>query len=458
MERFDAIVVGAGPAGTTAALVLARSGVRVALLERGAYPGAKNLMGGVLYTEVLASLVPDFRERGAPVERYVARRGLSILSAGAETALSFQTDAWDAPPHNHGYTVLRARFDRWYAGLAEQAGAELVCGVVVDRVLTDADGRACGVAVRMPEDGDPAGGELRAPVVILADGANSVLAEAAGLRPKPRPGHVALGIKETLALPRETIEDRFGLTGDQGAAWTYVGEATGGRRGAGFLYTNRDTVSVGLVVYAADLAGCQGGPAELLDHFKEHPAVAPRLRGAEPLEYGAHLVPEGGYDRVPPLVRDGLLLAGDAAGLVDASPRPQGANFAMASGELAARAVLEAREAGEFSAAALSRYRDLLADSFVFKQLEHHRDWPGFVERNPHVFASWPAALTALLEAALRQDGPEPERREADLWDLFQRRVGVLPFATTAVQLRNALRILGYGKTDRLVEYLARNW
>ncbi len=458
MTGFDAIVVGAGPAGVSAAITLARQGLSTALLERGPYPGAKNLMGGVLYTDVLAEILPDFRERGAPLERHVARRGLSVLSEGGEIALSFRPTAWDRPPHNHSHTVLRARFDRWYAAEAEAEGVELVCGVVVERTLKDGEGRVVGVRTRVAEGEPASAGDLRAPVVIVADGANSLLAEAEGLRPRPSPRHMALGIKETLALPRPALEERFGLEGDQGVAWEYVGEATAGLRGAGFLYTNRETLSVGVVVYASDLAEQGITPVEILDRFKSHPAVAPLVRDAELLEYGAHLIPELGYDRLPILYRDGLLLAGDAAGLVSTSPSHEGSNYAMASGVMAARAAVAAHRAGDFSAATLAGYRRLLEDSFVLRDMEHYRGWPGFVEHNPHVFARWPGAVTEMLEAWLRVGGGPRAEREGEIWDLFQRRIGVLPFATTALHARNALRVLGYGKTDRVMAYLARNW
>lgn len=457
MSEFDAIVVGAGPAGTSAALTLTRGGLRVALLERGPYPGSKSLMGGVLYTNVLAQLVPDFCARGAPLERHVAKKGLSILSAEAETAFSHRTGTWDAPPHNHSHTVLRARFDRWYAAQAEAEGVEVISGVVVDRTLKERGGAVVGVQVRMPEGDGAEQGELRAPLVIVADGANSLLAESEGLT-NPSGGAMALGVKEVLGLPASTIDDRFGLQGDQGAAWEYVGAATGGLRGAGFVYTNRESLSVGVVVYVSDLAARQANPVELLDRFKAHPAVAPLVRGGELLEYGAHLIPETGYDRLPPLVKDGLLLAGDAAGLVSTSPSHEGSNFAMASGRLAAETALEAHRAGDFTAAALSTYRRKLEESFVLKDMEHTRDWPGFLAKNPHVLGAWPEALSEMVAAMLRVDGKPRAEREGELWELFQRRIGVMPFAMTAMQLRNALRVLGYGKSDKLMEYIARNW
>jgi electron transfer flavoprotein-quinone oxidoreductase len=458
MSEFDAIVVGAGPAGVSAAITLVRGGLRTVVLERGAYPGAKSLMGGVLYTEVLAEIVPDFRERGAPLERHVAKKGISILSREAETAFSFRTAAWDRHPNNHSHTVLRSRFDRWYAAQAEAEGVEVVSGVVVDRILKDGDGRVTGVEVRAPEREDPAASRLTAPVVIAADGVNSLLAEAEGLRPPLSSRRAVLGVKETLGLPAATIEERFGLEPAQGAAWEYVGEATGGLRGSGFLYTNRESLSLGVGVFAADLA--EGGlrPVDLLDRFKSHPAVAPLVQGGELLEYGAHLIPETGYDRLPILFKGGFLIAGDAAGLISTSPRHQGSNYAMASGVIAAQAALGAHADRDFSAASLSRYRKLLEESFVLKDMEHYRDWPDFMEKNPHVFSAWPGALSAMAEAALRVGGGPKSEREGELWELFQRRVGAVPFALTLFQLRNALRILGYGKTDRIMEYLARNW
>lgn len=458
MSDFDAIVVGAGPAGVSAALAMARRNLKVALLERGPYPGAKNLMGGVLYTDVLAEILPDFLERGAPLERHVSEKRWSLLSAEAASTVSFRTAAWDRAPYNHSHTVLRARFDRWFAAQAEAEGVELICGVVVDELLKDEKQRVTGVRTRVAEGGAAAEGDLKAPVVLLAEGANSLLAEREGLKPPMAGADAALSVKEVINFDEEKIADRFNLEDGQGVAWEFLGEATSGLPGAGFVYTNRDTLSVGVVVFLEELTRSGKTPAEVLDAFKAHPAVRPLLRGGELLEYGAHLIPETGFNRLPLLCKDGLLVVGDAAGLVSTSPRHEGSNYAMASGRMAGEAAAEAHACGDFTISGLAGYRRRLEESFIIKNMEKYRDWPAFLHMHPHLFASWPAAFSEMAQAMLEVGGDPNADTEARLLDLFQRRVGLMPFGMTLFNLRNALRILGYGKSDKWMEYVARNW
>ncbi len=165
MQQFDAIVVGAGPAGSSAALAMARAGLEVALIERGEYPGAKNVSGAALYApDLLSDLLPDYWEE-APVERYMTRRVVTFLGKEAATSLDFRTNRFSKPPYN-GFTILRPKFDRWLAGKAEEAGTFLITSTVVDDLLYKGK-QVVGVRCRREE------GDLYAPIVIAADGANT---------------------------------------------------------------------------------------------------------------------------------------------------------------------------------------------------------------------------------------------------------------------------------------------
>src|SRR5258707_4470744 len=258
MQHFDAIVAGAGPAGSSAALAMARAGLRVALIERGEYPGAKNVSGAALYApNLLADLLPEYGEE-APVERYLTRRVVTLLGQEAAVSLDFRTNHFSKPPYN-GFTVLRPKFDRWLANKAEEAGALLISSTVVDDLLYKNE-RVVGVRCRR-QDGD-----LYAPIVIAADGANSFLAKKAGLQHEFRGDEMTLGVKEVVRLDAHTIEERFNLNGDEGMTNEYVGYATGEVKGGGFLYTNRDPPSLGVLLQIASLAPKKSRAYELPDH------------------------------------------------------------------------------------------------------------------------------------------------------------------------------------------------
>ena len=170
---FDAVVVGAGPAGSSAALALARAGRSVVLVERGPFPGAKNVYGGVVYGRVLDDIVPNWWEE-VPVERWVVRRSTMMMTGTQSLSVDFRTDAWGSAPYN-GMTTLRSHFDAWLAGKATGAGARLVTSTVATGLVRDGSGRVVGVRT------DREGAELHAPVVVACDGVNSFLAKEAGL-------------------------------------------------------------------------------------------------------------------------------------------------------------------------------------------------------------------------------------------------------------------------------------
>jgi electron transfer flavoprotein-quinone oxidoreductase len=392
---FDAIVVGAGPAGSTAAWRLAREGRRVALLERGAYPGAKNLFGGMIYSLELARHFPHFVD-AAPIERPVTRHSTHLLGVGRNVSIDFACEAFGAAPYN-GFTAYRSRFDRWLAGEAERAGALLVPSTVVDALLIE-NGRVVGVRARREA------GELRAPVVICADGILSLLGQQAGLVRGQPPAHYSLGVRETLALPAGTIEDRFQIDPDGGCAALFLGQWPRGLRGGGFVYTNRDTLSVGFVAQLPSLERAGVNIVEALDAFKEQPAVRRLIAGGERLEYGAHVVPEGGWHMRPRLVRDGLLLAGDAGAMVlAAGVIYEGVHYAMHSGLLAAETALEALRRGDAGVRVLRGYERRLAASYVMRNLRTFRHVPGLLG-NPRMFTHYPDALCRVAEDFFRAD------------------------------------------------------
>jgi len=414
-ESFDAVVVGAGPAGSAAALVLARAGRRVALVERGPFPGSKNMYGGVVYGRLLDGLLPGWWDE-APVQRWVTRRVTMVLTPTQALSVDYRSAAWGRPPYN-GATALRPEFDSWLAGQAEQAGARLLTSTTVTGLL-QRGGRVAGVITDRPQ------GDLEAPVVIACDGVNSFLAKEAGLYPPADPANFTLGAKEVLALPRSEIESRFGLSGREGADIEILG-ATPGIPGGGFVYTNLDSVAVGVVVRLPELARSKRRPEDLIAALRAHPAIAPLVAGGELREYSAHLIPEGGYDTVPELVADGFLVAGDAACLcLAAGIWLEGVNFAIGSGAAAAQAALDALAAGDISAAGLAGYRRRLESSFV---LADHRK----LRRVPHLLMServqsrYPALACGLMEAMLTVENPAPKPGALRIARREARRAGV---------------------------------
>ncbi|MHC0038642.1 FAD-dependent oxidoreductase [Pseudoneobacillus sp. C159] len=405
-EKFDVIVVGAGPAGTACALTCARSGLKVLLIERGEYPGSKNVMGGVLYRKQMEELVPEFWKE-APLERPVIEQRFWMMDKESVVSFGYKGLEWGEENNYNNFTVLRAQFDQWFASKAVQAGALLINETVVLECIVE-NGKVVGVRTDRPN------GEVYADVVVLADGVNSLLGKQLGFHKEFRPDEVALTVMEVINLPKEKINDRFNLSDNQGCTIEIFGDSTKGNLGTAFLYTNKDSLNIGVGTTLSSMINAKLKPYELLDYLKNHPMVKPLLEGGESAEYLAHLIPEGGYRSVPKVAGNGVVVIGDAAQLVNAIHR-EGSNMAMSSGKMAAEAIIEAKHRNDFSESTLNIYREKLYDSFIMKDLEKYKDAAHTFEKYPQYFKEYVPFMNKAMSKFFTVDGTPKRDKQKEI-------------------------------------------
>ena len=403
-ERFDAIVVGAGMAGNAAALRLAELGLKVLQLERGEYSGSKNVQGAILYADMLEKIVPDFREE-APLERHLVEQRFWMMDDKSHTGLHYRSDDFNEERPNR-YTIIRAQFDQWFSSKVKAAGAVVLCETTVKELLKDERGRVIGVRT------DRRDGDVLADVVVLAEGVNGLVGTRAGLRTIPKPENVALAVKEMHFLPEDVIQARFNVKANEGVVIEAAGTISRGMTGMGFIYTNKESISLGIGCLVSDFQKCGVTPYGLLEMFKRHPSVAPLIKGSEVKEYAAHLIPEGGYKAIPQLYGDGWVVVGDAAQLNNAIHR-EGSNLAMTSGRIAAEAIAQIKARGEpMTAANLSLYKKLIDQSFVMKDLKKYKDMPQLLHiQSQNFFLTYPQLVSKAMQNFVRVDGmPKVEK------------------------------------------------
>lgn len=412
-EKFDAIVVGAGPSGNTAAYTMAKAGLKVLQIERGEYPGSKNVQGAILYADALERVIPDFRD-DAPLERHVIEQRVWVLDDTSFVGTHYRSDDYNKPPYNR-YTIIRAQFDKWFSSKVREAGALLICETTVEELLMD--GERC-IGVRC----DRQGGEVYADVVILADGVNSTLARKAGFHGELQAGNVALAVKEILFLPEEVIQQRFNVKDEEGVVIEMMGTVTDGMVGTGFLYTNKESLTIGVGCMLGDFKKNPNRttPYALLERLKRHPSIAPLIEGGEMKEYCAHLIPEGGFHAVPKVYGEGWMIVGDSGGFVNAVHR-EGSNLAMTTGRLAAETVIAAKAAGApLSARTLAAYKKALDESFVMKDLHKYRDMPQVLHESPHFFTTYPELVSRAAKTMFTVDGVDKKTKEREILGSFR--------------------------------------
>ncbi len=409
-EKFDVIVVGAGMAGNAAAYTLAKGGLKVLQIERGETPGSKNVQGAILYSDAIEKIIPDFRD-DAPLERHLIEQRVWILDDNSYVGTNYRSEDFNKPPYNR-YTIIRAHFDQWFSKKAREVGALTICETTVTELLLDGK-KVVGVMT------DRKGGEIYADAVILADGVNSRLATKAGFHPEIKPKDVALAVKEIHFLPQETIEARFNIGEEEGVVIEMAGTISDGMMGTAFLYTNKESITLGIGCMLSDFKKQKTTPYELLDKMKKHPSIAPLIEGGEMKEYAAHLIPEGGYNAVPQVYGDGWLIAGDAGMFVNGIHR-EGSNLAMTTGMLAAQTLVELKAAGKaFSAPNLSSYKARLDDSFVMKDLKKYRRMPDIFHKNNQFFTTYPTLLSKAAQTIIRVDGVDKKTKEKEIKKSF---------------------------------------
>ncbi|MBT2756225.1 FAD-dependent monooxygenase [Mesobacillus foraminis] len=404
-EKFDVIIVGAGPAGTSCAFVCAKNGLNVLLIERGEYPGSKNVMGGVLYRKQMEELIPEFWKE-APLERPVIEQRFWMMDKESVVQFGYKGLEWGQEPYNN-FTVLRAQFDQWFAQKAVEAGALLVNETVVTECLVE-DGKVVGVRTDRPD------GEVFADVVVLADGVNSLLGKQLGFHKEFRPDEVALTVMEVINLSKDKINERFNLSENQGCTIEIFGDSTKGNLGTAFLYTNKDSLNIGVGTTLSSMIKAKLKPYELLDYLKTHPMVKPFLEGGESAEYLAHLIPEGGYRSVPKVAGNGVVVVGDAAQLVNAIHR-EGSNMAMASGKMAAETIILAKHEGDFSESSLNRYREELYGSFIMKDLEKYKDATHVFEKYPQYLRDYVPMVNRAASKFFTVDGTPKKDKQKEI-------------------------------------------
>ena len=391
-QKTDVIVIGAGPSGVSAAIEIAKKGKKVLLVDRSDKVGDKNVFGGCIYAKQTAEIFPEFW-KSAPIERSITEEKYIMLTDYNSTDFSYR---FSSKGSYKAFTVIRSKWDRWCIEQAEKLGVFFAPKTLVKELLIE-NGKVAGIVTEFEK--------YYADMVIIADGVNSLLAKQIGLRKDFKPHNVTLNVKEVWRLPKERLQDRFNIDETTGVSAKILGGPLKDMFAMGFLYTNKDTISIGLGISLDELIKNKLKPYELLDDLKEHPSIAPYLKDAQFVEYSAHMIPEGSINNIPKLYDNRVLIAGDAAGFVN-NIHFEGTNLAMLSGKLAGETAVFAIEKGDFSASTLSMYFEKLKNSIVLKDLKTHYNTLNVLKKHIKTITSmYPDFICEFFDILTNADG-----------------------------------------------------
>lgn len=398
--KFDVIVVGAGPSGVSAAITLAKANKKVLLIERGDYAGSKNMYGGIMYSHALNEIFPNFLNE-APIERITKKHNYFMMTEKEAVGVSY-SDKLSKDDENICFTALRSKFDKWCVEEAQKAGVIYAPRTLVKNAIIK-NNFVVGVKTEIEE--------IYGSIVIIADGANSLLAKEIGLRKDIDPKDVALAVKEVYQLDKNTINERFNLLNDKdGAMIECLGYPFNEILGLSFVYTNSDSVSVGVGITLDELAKNSLRPYDYLDQFKNHPEIAPLIKGGEMVEYCAHLIPEGGYKKIPKLYTNGAMVVGDAAMFIN-NVNFEGTNLALVSGQLAAKAAIVALDCNDVSKNTLKLYENYIKESFIYKDLKSYKNIMEEVKKRKKAFLDfYPKQATLFFKNFVEASGVEKRK------------------------------------------------
>ena len=380
--EFDVVIVGAGPAGLSAAIRLkqldAQNGTEtsVVVVEKGSEVGAHILSGAVVDPRALNELIPDWKEQGCPLETEVSAEKILVL--GPAGSIPLPVFAMPGMVKNHGcYIASMGNVCRWMAEKAESLGVEIYPMMAASKYLKNADGSITGVIVGevgfgkdgAKKDSYEPGMELRGKYTLIAEGVRGSLAKELiaefDLDKDSEPQKYGLGIKELWKVTDDNF--RSGLV-QHTFGWP-LDNATGG---GSFCYHFGDNyVSIGFVVHL-NYKNPYISPYEEFQRFKHHPEIAKYLEGGKRVAYGARAITEGGFQSVPKLTFPGGALIGCSAGFVNV-PRIKGNHNAMKTGMMAAEAAHEAVQAGR-SGDELEAYTEQYVSSWVYDELKRVRN------------------------------------------------------------------------------------